>query len=356
LDKARRSRHKQGKKGVGKALKSSGDDGIDRASIDATIDYFLSHRVSTIQELLRSHEVPVSGSKTLLRKRLKKAIDDGSIDVNDLSLKLEAIEGWGNQHVVLFQSTGAAADCWKSKTHVRNSLKEGDCFDLLNTHRALYLLDQPTLCQVKWSMNHLQLVWLQKKEWPLRRKDLDPPRKVLQEGEVFYKAFEVKYRRSVCMFDWNLDTCEAALLMHHLPDEGYDTLRQQLLQDMARILDPVVFEVVQLHRVIERLEKSGEVTKRNLQLATVRRTEVTLRSASRHSDIYSDPNAGEIRKAVGQGGVTKRGQFYWVPDGKLIRQHVPLRVYPRNERFSLHAECTEAEVRHVLSRIRHHCR
>jgi hypothetical protein len=200
------------------------------------------------------------------------------------------------------------------------------------------------------------LVWLQKKEWPLRRRDLDPPRRTVQEGQIYYKAFEAKYRRSICMFDWNLETCEAALLMHHLPDDGYEELRAQLMEDMARIINPAIFEVVQLHRVIERLETSGEVTKRNLQLATAKRTEVTLRSATRHSDIYSDPSAGRIRQAVGQGSVARRGQFYWIPNGKSITQHIPIRVYPGSERFSLHAECTESEVRHVLSRIRQHSR
>jgi len=181
------------------------------------------------------------------------------------------------------------------------------------------------------------------------------PEKNYEEDGIHYKAFEIKHKRGVCYLDWDLITCEAALLIHQMPTNIYSQLKTELLQDLSRVLETAALEPVSLVSLIGNLEKSVEVTRRNLHFLSVRDTQIDFRSRDRYADAMLDPTAKRARKAMGNDVVSDRGQFYWTANACSLERPIPMRVYQRDNRFSIHGECTEEEVRHVLARVRHYC-
>ena len=185
--------------------------------------------------------------------------------------------------------------------------------------------------------------------------DKPPADKRKPQDRIIYKAYELQNRRAICFFDWNFITREAALLMQVLPKDEYVALQQRLFDDMSTFLNPEGFDLVSLSKLIPNLEEIDEVSRRDLSLTTVKRTEVLFRSSGADIDAYDDPTAKKARKAMGDTVVAKRGQFYWQPKTGKLSEPIGMRVYPRANRFSIHGECEEADVTYVLSRVRKYC-
>lgn len=342
-------------------------DSPSNFEVERAIEYLLAHRREAAEELLVAAGAKKSGSKVDLQRRLLKALADDAISAEELVSHLDAIEGWGNQQIILMDSTELLASRWQDKGHVEQQLKTASVLDLLNNARPIALPDQPVLSQILWNEENLRLTWTYAARWEMRVPSLDPDPEVvpllpvndeaLESGELVYKAYRVLHRRLVCYFDWDLITCEAALALPRMPKESdYELLAESLLADAERFLEVSSFEQLSLRKLIRNLEKSDEVTRRDLVLQTKLRSQINMRSGDKHADVYSDPAVKDARNAVGNRVAGDRGQFYWLPDDKQLERRIHMRVYPTKQRVSIHDQCTEAEVRHVLSRVRHHCR
>ncbi len=338
--------------------------------IDRAVEYLIAYRLEVVKDLLASAGLAVSGTKATLRKRILTALADDLLSPHEIASRLDEVEGWGNQHILLYNSTGSLAAKWQDANHVKKQLKAADLQALLNSSRPIALPEEPTLSQILWTEESMRLVWVHGSQWEMRVPELDYPHpdgtvapayfaKTLDEDEepIIYKAYRIQPRRQVCYLDWDLVTCEAALAMPRMPkDSDYDVLQSKLFTDAERILEVTSFEPLSLNSLIKNLEKSTEVSRRDVLLTTTKRTEINFRSADRKTDAYSDPTAKDARNAIANRVAGTRGQFYWQPDGKSLDRTIHMRVYPTKQRISIHDQCTEAEVRHVLSRVRHHCR
>lgn len=325
--------------------------------VERAIEYLVALRADRARTLLKSAGLAISGTKAELRTRLLGAVDE-KISPVTLVQYLDESEGWGNQHVVLFDSTEALTKGWKTQAKALSKLKEAGLDDLLEVPRPIWLPEEPTLSQVSWTINRLRLVWVQKKTWQLRMTELDrPPREEWPPDDgIIYKAYQLQERRAINFFDWNLVTGEAALLMQQFPKDEYADLQQKLLDDMSPIISPEGLQTKTLGSVIKNLEKSDEVSRRAVELATERQTEISIRSRATRADAYDDPTAKRAREAIKGKVAAKRGQFYWLPKAKKLERSIGMRVYPKHHRFSIQGECTEAEVSYLLSRIRSHCK
>jgi hypothetical protein len=338
--------------------------------VGRAVEYLIAYRLEVAKALLASAGLAISGTKAALRNRILKALADDVLSPFEIASRLDEVEGWGNQHILLYNSTESLAAKWQDASHARKQLKAANLEALLNSPRPIALPDEPTLSQVIWSEQSMRLVWVHGSQWEMRVPELDYPRsdgteappqfaKVIAESDepIIYKAYRIQPRRQICYFDWDLVTCEAALAMPRMPnDSDYDLLQAKLLADAERVLEVTSFEPVLLNKLIRNLEKTKEVIRRDVLLTTTQRTEINFRSADRKTDAYSDPAANDARKAISNRVSGTRGQFYWQPDGKALDRAIHMRVYPTKQRISIHDQCTEAEVRHVLSRVRHHCR
>lgn len=316
------------------------------------IEYLFSHNLDVARSLLKHCRLSEKGDKATLRKRIEGGLGK-AIDPTEITRILDEIEGWGNQHIVLFQSTDAIASLWKKPATLVDVADKLDLTSLVNGVRPILLPDEPTLSQIIWTKKHVRFVWVQKRIWHVRREELDE-----RKGDIELRAYQVQNRRGICYFDWNLVSGSAALLMQLLPKATeYKALQSRLLDDLGNWLPVAAFETTGLQGLIGKLEASTEVSRRNLVLATADRSEVDIKSGDRNTDAYADKSIVALRKAMNKEGpvASRRGFFYWQVADKFLDRTIPMRVYPKDNRLSIHGQCTESEVQYVLSRVRSVC-
>jgi hypothetical protein len=316
------------------------------------IEYLLSHNLEVARTLLQRCGLPSKGDEPTLRKRIQSELGK-AIDPIEITRVLDEVEGWGNQHIVLFQSTDAIASLWKKQATLTEIAKKLDLSSLVNGVRPILLPDEPTLSQIIWSTKHVRFVWVQRRIWHVRREELDE-----RKGDVELRAYEIQNRRGICYFDWNLVSGSAALLMQLLPKATeYKALQFRLLDDLGKWLPIEVLETIGLQALIGKLEASNEVSRRNVVLATADLSEVDIKSGDRNSDAYADKSIVALRKAMNKEGpvASRRGFFYWQIADKFLDRTIPMRVYPKDNRLSIHGQCSESEVQYVLSRVRAVC-
>ena len=316
------------------------------------IEYLLSHKLEVARSLLQRCNLNSKGDDATRRKRIQSEIGQ-AIDPIKITRVLDGVEGWGNQQVVLFQSTDAIASLWKKEATVTDIVKKLELSSLVNGVRPILLPDAPTLSQVIWSRKRVRFVWVQKRIWHVRREEFDE-----RKGDIELRAHQVQSRRGICYFDWNLVSGSAALLMQLLPNATeYKALQVGLLEDLGKWLPIEALEMTGLQGLIGKLEASPEVSRRNVVLAAADRSEVDIKSGDRNSDAYADKSIVALRKAMKQEGpvASRRGFYYWQAAKNFLERIIPMRVYPRDNRLSTHGQCTETEVQYVLSRVRAAC-
>ncbi len=253
---------------------------LSPAEIDRVVDYVFSHSMESIKGFLKDTELKVSGKKEVLRARVQDAIDNGKTDISALVNLLDTIEGWGNQHVYLYQSPDGETKTWRSEALARKRMAKIGQDQLFNRRRPLVLPDEPTLSAVEWSADRVRFIWVEKREWELRREDLD------QEGPtdaIRLKAYEEKLARGITSFDWNLAAGEAALMIQQLPSgERYDEIRQRYEQSIEDAVHVSNFTRRDVRKAIHGIEASQEATKRQFSLETQRGGRISFTSRSRN--------------------------------------------------------------------------
>jgi hypothetical protein len=88
----------------------------------AVIDFVLAFRKSHIRDFLKQVELPKSGTKRDLRKRLQEALDGGGLAYERLVDFLDSMAPWGKQHVFLYHGLQKDIQEWKDPEHTRRQL------------------------------------------------------------------------------------------------------------------------------------------------------------------------------------------------------------------------------------------
>lgn len=316
------------------------------------VDYLFAHRKANVQAFLAQHGIPKTGTKSQLRDRLEAALENGDFRVGDLIALLDSIEGWGNQHIYLYRSSEQVAQQWRRTQYVERVLRQNRCIGLLNRRRPLLLPERATLSAVAWSPARVRFLWVERRAW-----DEPSPGDDFDEGDLSYKAYRRRVERGVTTFDWDLVSRHAALMIRRLSkggDSGYDDTRAGFERELEPFMTISGFDRLRVSRGIGRIESSGEARSRQLAHQTKRGGRATFTSRGRKRDALDDQDLNAARNALGNTSPLL-GNFYWqdvVEEGREM--HVKL--YAADQRLGIFGEHSEEEVRHVLSRIRHHCR
>jgi len=331
---------------------ADGCEPLTATDVDRLVDYVFAHRSAAIRAFLKEEGLKVSGSKDDLRNRIRQAIADGSIVASGLVNLLDTIEGWGNQHIYLYQAPDGETKIWKSEARVRKRLQKIGQEELLNRRRPLVLPDEPTLSAVEWTKDRVRFIWVEKREWELRRGDLDL---AVDGNGIHFKAYEHKVARGITSFDWNLATGEAALMIQRLPSgERYDEIRQRYEETIEDAVHVSNFIRRDVRKAIHKIEESKEASKRQVAIETQRGGRASFTSQSRKADVFADPDLKKSRKAMGK-TASVLGNFYWLEAAPHLERRLHVKLYATDQRMALFGECTEAEVKYVLSRVCYHC-
>ncbi len=330
-----------------------------RAAVDDVellLTYVLGHKLDFTRHFLRSRKLPYSGTREQLRERLLSHVEAGRVTAADLATLLNQIEGWGNQHIYLYNTPAAAANAWAKQSEVEARLERLGLGGLLNRPRPLVLPDARTLAAVEWTPQRLRLVWVEKRGWEQRAPDLDRVEEQRDE-RLTWQAYRTQYLRGLLAVDWNLAAGQALLSIQRLPsDAGYDEARAELQAEIEPLVPLRDFRIVRISRAIQRIGASDEVRRRQLVYKTRRGSQATLLSAERTIDAFSDPKISEAGELLEEGTAGLLGDFYWRTVDGMLTQEMHTKLYADDQRVGIFGEHTESDVRYVLSRIRHHSR
>ena len=323
------------------------------AETERIIDYILAHRKVSIQAFLKEKNIASSGKKEELRTKIEKKVSEDLITTQDLIAFLNSIEGWGNQHAYLYVAPTGESEKWKDQKKVIEILKKANCLTLLNNIRPIILPDDPTLSSIEWTPNRVRFVWVERRTWYSRVRELDRNGADLGLPEtVALKAYQFNEARGLTSFDWNLATGHAALLIQRLPSgENYVDKQREYEDTIEEVIPISNFTKFQLSRSIKKLEASKEVRNRQFDVETAKGARIQYSSKSRKVDVFDDPDARKSKEALG-GKSSLLGNFYWQPREQHLTREIHTKIYATDNRIGIFGECSESEVQYVLSRIR----
>jgi hypothetical protein len=113
----------------------------------------LSQGNTFIKELLRSNKIQIGNTKSDFSENLIAAIDNGTLTQTAIEAWLSEIEGWGNQHVYLFEPPRIA------RTRIRDALESSKHSELLDRPISYEFPDTLMLSAIEFTGDHLSIAW-----------------------------------------------------------------------------------------------------------------------------------------------------------------------------------------------------
>lgn len=185
-----------------------------------------------IKELLRAKEIPIGSNKADFERNLKAAIEQGRLRLDDVEAWLEKVEGWGDQHVYLYNLSPQLRQRLEPVALSKRA-REAALGDLWNKPTLLEFPDAPTLTSISFKDSVLRLLWQESAPgWtPVPDKNYTQ-----QDGlDLYeYRAFRNVERRAVTRFEAHLPLGLSALFVAK-PIQGQE--HQAAVAEVKRVLD-----------------------------------------------------------------------------------------------------------------------
>ena len=322
-------------------VKNDGD-----GQVPFLLDILFDHKMSWIQELLREKEIATGGTKTELREKVEDCLEDESLQTSDLVDLLDRVEGWGNQHIYLYKADNKLIRTLSDEDGLKKTLRSRHLVRLFNGRIPLVLPENPALSAIEWSSDNVRFVWVEKREYREFRDD-----RSYTEGDLEFDAYELKRSRGIISFSCDLVTGLAELMIQRLPS-GNDYLaeKDKYMEELAEVFDVTQLSLQKISRVIGKVDVVKKIRKRSCQWTTPHGSGATYTSRSRKESVYNDSRIKASRAALGQsaGGL---GNYYW----PIEERDIHVKLYSKDQRIGIFGECTEDEVKSVLSEIRGYC-
>ncbi|MDZ4057111.1 MAG: hypothetical protein U1D69_09120, partial [Polynucleobacter sp.] len=106
-----------------------------------------------IKELLRKHKIQIGTNKADFSKNLHAAIDEGTLTRPMIEEWLSEVEGWGNQHIYLFEPPKLAIG------EIKDKLVGSNFAELIGTAVSYAFPEQLELSAIALAADHLSIAW-----------------------------------------------------------------------------------------------------------------------------------------------------------------------------------------------------
>ena len=328
------------------------------------IDVLLGLRMDRVRDFVRSFGLPTSGSKAELRDRVREAIEDGSITVDNLVDYLDIVEPWGRQHVILVDADPALAQGWRRPDGVRRRLRHAGTERLLDRRRRVRLPSGLTLSSITLRDETVTISAVERREYDERAPELDQA--VLSDNGqlIVLKAYRHVVTRGILALRWNPSSRAASL--HISEGHGrydYTEAAERFGALISEFLDWERFQPHDIRRAIRRLhdlERQGTPEARSHRVAYVshggRAVEAT--SPTPGTSVVGEQVVDEAMLNVAGAATGRAGNFYWLPRKGPAPEENPLArdlhvvVLARESRVHFMVPSNEEAVTYVLRRIR----
>ena len=326
------------------------------------IEFALGQKKEFLQALLKEKGLAFSGTKEQIRERVANYLKDEELTIQDLVNFLDSVEGWGDQSIYIYSAPTYLINQWrKDNSSLKESIRSAGWGKIINVKRTLFLPEEPELSTITLTDRLIQFTWVEKHEWFQRTRDFDDV-----EGDIVLRAFRRNLERRVTRFEVDLTTGICLMTIpkiSNLPtnaDDGedekklgkYEKIRDGFEEKLTKVLPISSFKKFSLKKTIEKLQESDEVMRRENVFETPDRSQIRLLSASSDIDTREDIRVEALRSKIPADTPGTAGNYKWLPSKGGLGREIGVKLYGLENRVAINVQCTEEEVRYVLSRIR----
>ncbi len=189
-----------------------------------------------IKELLRSKKIPIGKNKNDFERNLNEAIESGKLILSDVDSWLKLVEGWGNQHVYLYNLTSSLRkDLTQPK--IQGQVKEKGFSKVWNGKTVNTFPDKPKLTSISFRHSVFQLQWQEVAQgWTAVA---DKNYKEVEGLDTFeYRAYRRLDDRAITRFEAHLDFGLAALFVAKpIADEEHKNAIREARHVIGQLID-----------------------------------------------------------------------------------------------------------------------
>jgi hypothetical protein len=317
-----------------------------------------------VKTLLRSKDIQVGANKDEFQANLTAAIESAELTLADVRAWLASVEGWGDQHVYLYNiSSTLRRELTEPKIRRRVSSAKLDA--VWNGETALAFPDEPELTSISFNDAVLRLVWQEASpDWA------PAPEKNFQKEEGLdlyeYRAFRKVEWRAITRFEARVKDGIAGLFIAD-PIQGPE--HQAAIQEAKRVLR-LLLDVDALERgrmdiaVISRNLDQQNVPNNRTTSPQVKAQKSRLTSggasvefAANSTDkaYWEEPAIQDVRNSVRPQQLRSfqgaDGVFIFQKNSLGLTRPLRVQLYGKERRVRLRAQMGVAEVWAILTKL-----
>jgi hypothetical protein len=295
-----------------------------------------------IKELARSRSVKIGTTKKEFSENLGAAIDDGTLTQAMIDEWLADVEGWGNQHVFLYEAPDVAA------ADVEGLVKGSEHAELLGSGITYDFPDVLTLKAILVDAERLSMVWQQGKTRLSRFKKKDYEKTEGSE-RYWFEAYLKRADRSLVRFEWRFGDDYCGVLIHRNKDIDHAQAIAQVWKELKAIGISTPLTGITLNQAIKAKSKG-----KGAQNSRFDNKDGYVEYGSKKAEGGIDEVEG-VRKALkgldDNDFDDTRGMFQFKKEEGKLGADVSVQIYGNECRLRLWARCTRPDVYELVKRI-----
>lgn len=318
-----------------------------------------------IKEFFDSKELPKSGTKPEIEKRLNMYLSEGIIKYEELVNYIDKILPTWKQHVFLY--TGPEEDSienWRNDEYCQGLFHDMALTSYLNSKLPLILPTKMTISSMEYTPEkELKIIAVKRVDHYRRESELDETKKD-ETSEVELRAFVRQVSRGVLIFKWDLVSNDATLQILQLPKEfDYEQVEDEFGELVSPWLELKSFSKINLRKLINKLhelEEKGEPEARShgVKYYTPGGRAIIAQSPTPDDSIIGEPLVNDAMGSIRKCSQGFNGNFYWIPSritstsGNLLKKEVHTIINGDKNRINFTKASREDDFEYVLSRMR----
>lgn len=304
--------------------------------------------------LLKEHNLPFSGPRAKIRKRLLDAIQEGVVSQETVRALLNELDAWGDQKVRFKRLSAAELQEYRSENSIREIAERSGLSHLLEGTMDTLPPEQLTPMSINFDEEEERLTLFAAKTrsaW-IEQKDI-PPKEDPDYPDVIFKPFKFETQKAVAFIEIDF-RAGIVLFSTTVPKRGYKFDKE--FDDLENIFSGFIplsmLQPVSLYRAIEQI---GRMPSKLIRLISMRPKtsaggSMSFSSASATSDLRSDP---ELHLTFNTAPQTNNVfcNCYWNPLEETLFEQVHTSIYAPYGEITIRGQIREQSARYVLRQI-----
>lgn len=189
-----------------------------------------------IKEMLRDRGIRIGSTKADFERNMLEAIHAGDLRREHIELWLNEVEGWGNQHVYLYDVPSDLSTALRDDEALRKKVLKAGFQKQYNAGISLEYPPQRTLTRIDHNGGELSFVWHQGKESAIRKKEHDFRNEIGRDVYDF-RAYRIRSERAVTRFVVRpSDNVAAIFIQTPWNEEEHDEVISDVTTVVARVI------------------------------------------------------------------------------------------------------------------------